>query len=124
MYLKVNIESEYLLLSKLLMFLYDVSLQASKVLNLCCKASWLFIKRHCGNLSEGALKEFVNDDYTRSARLLDILYETDNLKTRKKLIKILKNWSIAKDMFEKLPTPIPVVKQWVKVALKAFNFCI
>jgi separase len=48
--------------------------------------------------------------------LLDFLYETNNLKIRKKLIETLKNWSTANDLVEKLPAPIPVVKQWVKVA--------
>jgi separase len=56
------------------------------------------------------------DAYTRSAMLLDFLYETNNLKIRKKLIETLKNWSTANDLVEKLPAPIPVVKQWVKVA--------
>ncbi|XP_012569077.1 separase isoform X2 [Cicer arietinum] len=89
--------------------------EAIKVLNLCCKASWLCIKFHCGNLSEGALKEFVIDACTRSALLLDFLDDTNSLKIIKKLIETLQNWSIANDMFEKLPAPIPVVKQWVKI---------
>ncbi|XP_058750289.1 separase-like isoform X2 [Vicia villosa] len=89
--------------------------EASKVLNLCCKVSWLCIKCHCGNLSEGALKEFVMDAYTRSALLLDFLYETNNLKIRKKLIETLKNWSSVSDLYVKIPAPIPVVKKWVKI---------
>ncbi|XP_020220359.1 separase isoform X1 [Cajanus cajan] len=92
--------------------------KASKVLNLCCKASWLCIKYHCGDLSEGALKEFVMEAYTRSALLLDILYDVNNLKINKKMIEILKNWSTANDLFERLPAPIPVVKQWVKIECK------
>jgi separase len=99
----------------LLLFLYDVSLQAAKVLNLGCKASWLCIKRHCGNLSEDAFKDFVMATYTRSAMLLVFLDETNNLKIRKKLIETFKNWSIANDLFEKFPAPIPMVKKWVKV---------
>lgn len=102
----------------------SVLLQAIKVLNLCCKASWLCIKFHCGNLSEGALKEFVIDACTRSALLLDFLDDTNSLKIIKKLIETLQNWSIANDMFEKLPAPIPVVKQWVKVALENIYFLV
>ncbi|KAK7328241.1 hypothetical protein VNO77_22343 [Canavalia gladiata] len=88
---------------------------ASRVLNLCCKASWLCIKYHCGSLSEGALKEFVMEACTRSALLLDILYNVNDLKICKKMIEILKNWSTANDLFERLPAPLPVVKQWVKI---------
>jgi len=101
--------------SALLFFLSDILLQASKVLNLCCKASWLCIKCHCTNLSEGALKEFVMEACTRSALLLDIMYDINNAKINKKVIEILKNWFNANDLSEKLPAPVPVVKQWVKV---------
>ncbi|KAK7302457.1 hypothetical protein RJT34_13347 [Clitoria ternatea] len=92
--------------------------KASMVLNLCCKASWLDIKYHCRNLSEGVLKVCVIEACNRSALLLDILYDINNLKIREKMIKILKNWSTANDLFEKLPAPIPVVKQWVKIECK------
>ncbi|XP_024626543.1 separase [Medicago truncatula] len=95
--------------------------EASKVLNLCCKTSWLYIKHHCGNLSEGALNEFVMDVYTRNATLLVILDETNNIKITKKLIDTLKNWSSANDLFEKLPVPIPVLKMWVKKECKRFQ---
>lgn len=61
---------------------------------------------------------------TRSALLLDILYDINNLKMRKKLIETLENWSTANDLFEKLPAPIPVVKQWVKVALQSIYFLV
>lgn len=97
------------------MFLSDISLQTSKVLNLCCKASWLCIKYHSANLSEGALKEFVMEACTRSALLLDIIHDVNNLKINKKMIDILKNWFTANYLFDRLPAPIPVVKQWVKV---------
>lgn len=85
------------------------------MLNLCCKASWLCIKYHCANLSEAALKEFVMEACTRSAFLLDIIYDVNNLKINKKMIDILKNWFTANYLFDRLPAPIPVVKQWVKV---------
>ena len=82
---------------------------------MCCKASWLCIKYHCANLSEAALKEFVMEACTRSAFLLDIIYDVNNLKINKKMIDILKNWFTANYLFDRLPAPIPVVKQWVKV---------
>ncbi|XP_014518647.1 separase isoform X1 [Vigna radiata var. radiata] len=92
--------------------------KASKVLNLCCKASWLCIKYHCANLSEDTLKDFVMEACTRSALLLDIMYDVNNVKINKKVIEILNNWFTANDLFEKLPAPIPVVKQWVKIECK------
>ena len=82
---------------------------------MCCKASWLCIKYHCANLSEAAVKEFVMEACTRSAFLLDIIYDVNNLKINKKMIDILKNWFTANYLFDRLPAPIPVVKQWVKV---------
>lgn len=57
------------------------------------------------------------DACTKSALLLDILNDINSLKIRKKMIEILKNWSTANDLFERLPAPIPVVKKWVKVSL-------
>ncbi|KAG4399168.1 hypothetical protein GLYMA_08G184200v4 [Glycine max] len=92
--------------------------KTSKVLNLCCKASWLCIKYHCANLSEAALKEFVMEACTRSAFLLDIIYDVNNLKINKKMIDILKNWFTANYLFDRLPAPIPVVKQWVKIVCR------
>ncbi|MED6119530.1 hypothetical protein PIB30_012720 [Stylosanthes scabra] len=93
--------------------------KASKVLNLCCKASWNCIKCCCANsMDEEALKEFVIEACKRSALLLDILYDIDSLKIRKKVVKILTNWSAANDLLQDVPTPIPVLKQWVKIECK------
>lgn len=61
------------------------------------------------------MKDFVMEACTRSALLLDIMYDVNNVKINKKVIEILNNWFTANDLFEKLPAPIPVVKQWVKV---------
>ncbi|KAK8469090.1 hypothetical protein PHAVU_006G212401 [Phaseolus vulgaris] len=114
-------------LNYIIVCLYNISVflykngqlkKASKVLNLCCKASWLCIKCHCTNLSEGALKDFVMEACTRSALLLDIMYDVNNVKINKKVIEILKNYFTANDLFEKLPAPVPVVKQWVKIECK------
>ena len=55
----------------------------------------------------------------RSALLLDILYDINSLKIRKKVIEILTNWSTANDLFEVLPAPLPVLKQWVKVLFRS-----
>ncbi|KAI9087156.1 hypothetical protein K1719_030791 [Acacia pycnantha] len=92
--------------------------EASKVLSLCCKASWLCIRCHCGGPIGDEFIEFVNEACTRSALLLDILYQVDYHKVRKKTISILKNWCAGKDQFERLAAPMPVVKQWVKMECK------
>ncbi|KAF7802181.1 separase isoform X1 [Senna tora] len=68
---------------------------------------------------DGDLASFgVNEACTRSAFLLDILGLVDNHKIREKITNILKNWCVANDLFERLPAPIPVVKQWVKMECK------
>ncbi|XP_054803798.1 separase isoform X2 [Prosopis cineraria] len=92
--------------------------EASKVLSLCCKASWICIKCYCGGQLRDEFVEFVNEAYTRSALLLDILNQVDYHKVRKKIVSILKNWCSANDQFENLATPMPIVKQWVKMECK------
>ncbi|KAF7803655.1 separase isoform X2 [Senna tora] len=92
--------------------------EASKVLSLCCKASWVNIKCHRGDQLGDEFVELVNEACTRSAFLLDILGQVDNHKIRKKITDILKNWCAAIDLFERLPAPIPVVNQWVKMECK------
>ncbi|KAK7412084.1 hypothetical protein VNO78_03531 [Psophocarpus tetragonolobus] len=92
--------------------------KAAKALNLSCKASWFCIKYHCANLSDDALREFVIEACTRSALLLDIIYDVNNLKINEKVIEILKNWFTAINSFERMPAPIPVIKQWVKIECK------
>lgn len=100
----------------------EISLQASKVLSLCCKVLWLCIECHPGSPIGDEFIKFVNEACTRSALILDILYQVDIHKARKKTISILKNWCAGNDQFGGLASPMPVVKQWVKVLYKAFCF--
>lgn len=94
------------------------------MLSICCKASWLCIKCHCGDLLGDEFIESVNEACTRSAFLLDVLCQVDNHKVKKKIIDILKNWCAASDLSERLPAPMPVVKQWVKVTSQNFPLSI
>ncbi|QHO12072.1 Separase [Arachis hypogaea] len=89
--------------------------EAYKVLNLCCKESWTCIKGYCAFLTKGDLKEFGILTYERSVDLLNHLYQVNSLKFRKKVIKILTNWSTTKNMVQDLPTPIPVLELWVQI---------
>ncbi|KAI4296272.1 hypothetical protein L6164_036245 [Bauhinia variegata] len=89
--------------------------EAAKVLSLCCKASWLYINCRYDHQSEGGYIEFATETCSRSALLFDILEQVDKQKARRKIVEILKYWSTANDLFEKLPSPIQIVKQWVKM---------
>lgn len=109
-----------------------VPLQASKALKLCCRASWTCVKRLCmifvqkpkgldGDLSEDAIIEFVNEACTRSAFLLDVLHQCDSHKVKRTIAEILEDWSVPGKVFEMLPGPVPLVKQWVKVSSESFQ---
>jgi separase len=108
--------------------------QASKALKLCCRVSWTCVKRLCqifvqkseelvGDFSEDAIVEFVNDACTRSAFLLDVLHQCDSHKVKRTVAESLEDWCVAGKVFERLPGPVPLVKQWVKVILRAFKCC-
>lgn len=111
-------------------FLFDyLSLQASKALKLCSLAAWtrvillcqMFMHKSNGfvdGISEDAILDFVNEALTQTVFLLDILYQFGISKVKKIIISSLENWSVAEGLFRRLPSPMPLVKQWVKVALK------
>lgn len=98
-------------------------MQASEALKLCCRASWTCIemsvsklKGSCdSNLSEDAIIDFVNESCRISAFLLDVLHQCHSHEMKRTIQESLESWSIAADIFEKLPGSMPLVKQWVKV---------
>ncbi|XP_022149194.1 separase isoform X2 [Momordica charantia] len=103
--------------------------EASKALKLCCRASWTCVIHFCekfddksrpsdNEFSEDAVLSFVNEMIMRSAFLVDILYQCDIYKIEKTMAKILENWSIAAKLFNELPIPVQLVKQWVKMQCK------
>uniref|UniRef100_A0A2N9IGR6 separase n=1 Tax=Fagus sylvatica TaxID=28930 RepID=A0A2N9IGR6_FAGSY len=106
-----------------------LKMKASKALKLCCRASWTCVKRLCVifvqkpkgldvDLSEDAIIEFVNEACTRSAFLLDVLHQCDSHKVKRTIAEILEDWSVPGKVFEMLPGPVPLVKQWVKMECK------
>lgn len=103
-----------------------LSLQASEALKLCCRASWtcavlqckMFIQKSEGSLhdlSEGAIVDFVNEACTRSAFLLEVLHQSNSHKMKKVIVQSLENWSVVYTLFRRLPGPMLLVKNWVKV---------
>ncbi|CAN4110641.1 unnamed protein product [Withania somnifera] len=89
--------------------------EAAKALMLCCKASWNRVLRLCelfkhepdkfqNNLSEDDVIGFINE------ALVTLRYKI--------LVDSLKSWSAAQHLFKKMPSPISVVRQFVKMELK------
>ncbi|XP_038885485.1 separase isoform X3 [Benincasa hispida] len=103
--------------------------EASKALKLSCRASWTCVRHFCqilddksrpsdNEFSEDTVLNFVNDVITRSAFLVDMLYQRGMYKVEKAMTEILKNWSMAAKLFNRLPVPVQLVKQWVKMQCK------
>jgi separase len=113
-------------------FIDHSSLQALKPLKLCCRASWKCVKLlsemsmqksegFVGDLSEDAILDFVTEACNQTVFLLDVLHKSGSLKVKKIIVNSLENWSVAEDLFRRLSGPVPLVKQWVKVASARFQ---
>lgn len=72
------------------------------------------------DVTENDILDLVTKTCSRNALLLDVcvLSQCNSLEMKKIMVRILENWSIAEDLFRQLPGPMPLVKQWVKVALE------
>ncbi|XP_052179939.1 separase isoform X3 [Diospyros lotus] len=104
--------------------------EASKALKLCCMASWTCVShlckatanssnRLCSDISEEAVGCFVNEACSKSALLLDILYQCGSQnKVTRIMVFSLESWSAAVNVLNWLPCPITLVKQWVKIKYK------
>ncbi|XP_022978634.1 separase isoform X2 [Cucurbita maxima] len=103
--------------------------EASKALKLCCRASWTCVKQFCeifdnksrpsdNEFSENSVLIMVNEVIMRSSFLVDILYQRGMCKVEKAMTEILTNWSAATELFDELPVPVQLVKQWVKMQCK------
>lgn len=105
----------------------NVSLQASVAVKLCCRASWTCVSFLCKSfanksngfhtdVSEDSVMISVSEACAKSAFLLDLLYQCNSHdKLSKTMSYCLENWSAAENLFNKLPSPVALVKQWVKV---------
>jgi hypothetical protein len=98
----------------------SISPQGIEILSLSCEVVWLFLKSHVEVLSQDDVEELTEDIYNRSISLLNILYNANYSKMEDKMIEFLRHWSTMKDMLNNLPSPVLVVKTWVKVALIKF----
>ncbi|XP_040366322.1 separase isoform X3 [Rosa chinensis] len=106
--------------------------EASEALKLSCKASWTRVIHLCelfaGKLkvasadpSEDTILDVLNESCTGSAFLLDILNQVDNHEVKRAMAECLETWSIAANLFGRLPGPMSVVQQWVKMECKCCN---
>ncbi|KAL8218762.1 hypothetical protein R6Q57_022135 [Mikania cordata] len=99
--------------------------------NLCCQAAWMclmhfrtkFVSSKEGSssdLSEDAITAFVTETCAKSAFLLDILYQcgTGIEEISMILTDFLESWSAVQNWFDKIPIPVALVKQWVKIICK------
>ena len=75
-----------------------------------------------GDLSEDAIVGFVTEACAKSAFLLDVLSQYDSKKVNRIIGESLESWSAAQNLFEELPSPKALVKQWVKVTFNANCF--
>ncbi|XP_062077222.1 separase isoform X2 [Humulus lupulus] len=101
--------------------------EASKALKLSCTSSWTYVLHLCDMVlrkpeesisAEDSIINFVNESCTKTAFLLEVLHQCDSNKMKKVIAESLENWSVAANLFSKLPGPMPLVKQWVKNELK------
>ncbi|KAA8545541.1 hypothetical protein F0562_020325 [Nyssa sinensis] len=74
-----------------------------------------------GDVSEDAIVDFVTEACAKSAFLLDVLYQCGSCKLNRIIRDILENWSVAENLFKRLPSPMALVKQWVKIECKLRN---
>ncbi|KAL9264934.1 Separase-like protein [Drosera capensis] len=99
--------------------------KASKAIKLCCKASWILLcqmlineQNSCNKLPD-VIEDLLNEASGKSALLLDILFQVDADKIGKVVEDMLEQWSVAICLFTKLPCPVTLVKQWVKIQIKS-----
>ncbi|KAL7119495.1 hypothetical protein ACP275_02G066600 [Erythranthe tilingii] len=99
--------------------------EAIKALKLCCKASWNYVaylsrmhveKSHvsCDDLSEKAIAEFIMEASQKVAFLLQLNQES-NFKINGIIKKSLICWSVSENLIATVPTPVSLIKEWVKV---------
>ncbi|WJX63667.1 separase [Trifolium repens] len=106
-------------IKKILGFLNKVedgkSQKATEIRSISCEILWLFLKSHAEILSQTDLEKLAKETYNRSKSLLNVLYDANYSKMEDKVIEFLKDWSTVKEMVNSLPSPVLVVKTWVKL---------
>lgn len=100
-------------------------LQAIIALKLCCKASWNYVVDLCkihankshvshDDISEKTIADFVTEASEKIAFLLE-LHQESNFKIHGIITESLICWSVSENLIATLPTPVSLVKGWVKV---------
>ncbi|KAI3774516.1 hypothetical protein L1987_49074 [Smallanthus sonchifolius] len=102
--------------------------EATESFNLSCQAAWKCVMHFCrkfvsnkdessSELSEDAITAFVTETCAKSAFLLDILHQcgTGSEEISMILTDFLESWSAAQNWFDKIPVPVALVEQWVKI---------
>nr|GEV65846.1 hypothetical protein [Tanacetum cinerariifolium] len=74
------------------------------------------------DLSEDAITIFATKACAKSGLLLDTLHQCGSKEISRTLIDCLERWSVVHSLFEKMPLPVALVKQWVKVSNKTMFF--
>ncbi|KAE8690720.1 separase-like isoform X2 [Hibiscus syriacus] len=102
--------------------------EALKALKLSHRASWTNIQLLCemytqkkssdDHLSEDSIKDLVSDACSRTAFLLEVLHACGNLKVERIIVESLENWSTLENLFRQLSSPMPLIRQWVKIQCK------
>ncbi|KAL4573492.1 hypothetical protein LXL04_020300 [Taraxacum kok-saghyz] len=97
--------------------------EAAKSVKLCRQAAWNRVLLFCKTFSSSSkdafssdtIAGFVTEACEESASLLDILHLSGSNKTSKILTDSLESWSIAHSLFHKIPFPMVLIEQWVKI---------
>nr|XP_043623197.1 separase [Erigeron canadensis] len=103
--------------------------EATHSFKLCCQAAWNCVielsktrgsskDKSANDLSEDAVTAFATETCAKSAFLLDILYQCGSDEINMILKEFLTSWFDAQNRFDKIPVPVALVKQWVKIQCK------
>ncbi|KAK6156938.1 hypothetical protein DH2020_011186 [Rehmannia glutinosa] len=99
--------------------------EAIKALKLCCKASWYYVVDLCklhvekshvshDDVPEKDISDFGTEASGKIAFLLELNRE-GNCKINGIIKESLECWSVSENLIATLPTPVSLVKEWVKI---------
>ncbi|KAJ8444457.1 hypothetical protein Cgig2_005979 [Carnegiea gigantea] len=104
----------------------NFNIKTSKVAKLCCITSWSRCLLLCetlvgqlkgfdGDLSETLVTLSLEQACKLSSFLADVLRQLDGHNLEKVTVRSLEKWALARNLFRKLPSPVALIKCWVKV---------
>jgi len=73
------------------------------------------LKGFDGELSEPLITASLSEACKISSLLADVLHQLDSHKLEKVLVHSLEKWSLARNLFRDLPSPVALIKCWVEV---------